>query len=72
MAPPRDLTRRLPLPWRSQQKVGLSFQMAGRNGVLSLAGDDPTLGSLPKDLGQPNDGHGARGDDIRQDLTRTN
>ena len=30
MAPPGDLTRRLSLPWRSQQKVDLSFRMAER------------------------------------------
>ena len=34
------------------------------------AGDDPALGGLPEHLGQPDDRHCARGDDVGQDLTR--
>ena len=36
MAPPGDLTPRLSLPWRSQQKVDLSFRMAERMETLRL------------------------------------
>ena len=34
------------------------------------AGDDPALGGLAEDLGQPHDRHRAGGDDVGQDLTR--
>jgi hypothetical protein len=34
-------------------------------------GDDSALGGLPEDLGQTHDRHGTRGDDVGQNLPRS-